>query len=408
MIRLWSAVFMAALVSPIAAASTPLGTSQDKPDAPEAFTFLFWTDQELDPGKEAKLIPHVEAMNAMGGKALPAPLGAKLEAPDFVASAGDSTGWPSHGAVQSWNKVCREMLKLPTRAVAGNHDSGGVQPNEQFYEWLRKDPFVKAHASDNGLASWKPPQADTGIIPGVNYSFRHKGVVFIMPSPTYDSSGKSPPGSSPIYKPDLEWLKKELAKYGPKEPKIVVNHFNAGSIMNREEIDALYKANGVLLITINRPEHGNAATDPMALELTETLLKAGETSRLVVLNAVGKDFCVGRAVNPLILHGQAHGGIAQGVGQALAEEVVFEPSTCQLLNGSFADYGIAHAADLPGFACELAEDPTAGNPLRVKGGGEGGIVPATAAVINALCDALDVDDIAMPATPQKVWRAINS
>ena len=239
--------FTLAILAPFFAASTPLGTSQDKPDAPEAFTFLFWTDQELDPGKEAKLIPHVEAMNAMGGKALPAPLGAKLEAPDFVASAGDSTGWPSHGAVQSWNKVCREMLKLPTRAVAGNHDSGGVQPNEQFYEWLRKDPFVKAHASDNGLASWKPPQADTGIIPGVNYSFRHKGVVFIMPSPTYDSSGKSPPGSSPIYKPDLEWLKKELAKYGPKEPKIVVNHFNAGSIMNREEIDALYKENGVLL-----------------------------------------------------------------------------------------------------------------------------------------------------------------
>jgi carbon-monoxide dehydrogenase large subunit len=117
---------------------------------------------------------------------------------------------------------------------------------------------------------------------------------------------------------------------------------------------------------------------------------------------------VGQAINPMIVEGQTHGGIAQGVGQALAEEVVFEPSTCQLLNGSFADYGIAHAADLPGFACELAEDPTAGNPLRVKGGGEGGIVPATAAVINALCDALDVDDIAMPATPQKVWRAINS
>jgi calcineurin-like phosphoesterase family protein len=243
MIRLplWAAVLAAALIVP--------GAAQEKNGAaaPEAFTFLFWTDQELDPGKEAKLIPHIDAMHAMAGKSLPAPLGSKLEAPDFVASAGDSTGWPSHGAVQSWNKVCRELLKIPTRAVAGNHDSGGAQPNEQFYEWLRRDPFVKAHASDNGLPAWKPPQAETGIIPGVQYSFRHKGVVFIMPSPTYDNSGKSPPGTSPIYKPDVDWLKKELAKYAPKEPKIVVNHFNAGSITNREEIDALYKENGVVL-----------------------------------------------------------------------------------------------------------------------------------------------------------------
>jgi carbon-monoxide dehydrogenase large subunit len=72
------------------------------------------------------------------------------------------------------------------------------------------------------------------------------------------------------------------------------------------------------------------------------------------------------------------------------------------------DYGVTRADDLPFFDVSLVEDPTGGNPLRVKGGGEGGIVPATAAVINALCDALDVDDIAMPATPQKVWRAINS
>ncbi|MGH8669778.1 MAG: hypothetical protein ACREUH_11155 [Burkholderiales bacterium] len=80
----------------------------------------------------------------------------------------------------------------------------------------------------------------------------------------------------------------------------------------------------------------------------------------------------------------------------------------QLLTGSFLDYGLARAADLPRFECELAEDPTPGNPLRVKGGGEGGIVPATAAVINALCNALGVDDLPMPATPQSIWKALQS
>jgi carbon-monoxide dehydrogenase large subunit len=115
---------------------------------------------------------------------------------------------------------------------------------------------------------------------------------------------------------------------------------------------------------------------------------------------------VGQAINPAIVEGQAHGGVAQGVGQALVEAVVFEPSTRQLLSGSFMDYGLMRADDLPMLRCELVEHPTAGNPLRVKGGGEGGVVPATAAVINALCDALDVDDVEMPATPAKLWEGI--
>jgi carbon-monoxide dehydrogenase large subunit len=114
---------------------------------------------------------------------------------------------------------------------------------------------------------------------------------------------------------------------------------------------------------------------------------------------------VGQAVNPMIVDGQTHGGIAQGIGQALAEAVVYDGSG-QLLTGSYLDYGLARSADLPWFDCELAEDPARGNPLRIKGGGEGGIVPATAAVINALCSALDVDDVPMPATSQTVWRII--
>ena len=114
---------------------------------------------------------------------------------------------------------------------------------------------------------------------------------------------------------------------------------------------------------------------------------------------------VGQPINPLVVHGQIHGGIAQGIGQALVEGVVYAEDR-QILTGSWMDYGMLRAEHLPPFDGELVEEPTAGNALRVKGGGEGGIVPATAVVINALCDALDVDDIAMPATPLRIWNVL--
>jgi aerobic carbon-monoxide dehydrogenase large subunit len=116
---------------------------------------------------------------------------------------------------------------------------------------------------------------------------------------------------------------------------------------------------------------------------------------------------VGQAINPLIVHGQTHGGIAQGVGQALVEGVVFDAAR-QVLTGSWTDYGILRAENLPSFSSELVEEPTRGNALRIKGGGEGGTVPATAAVINALCDALDLEDLPMPATAHAVWRALQA
>jgi len=234
---LWGGILTAPFQEPPAKAS------------PAAFTFLFWTDQELPPkdGDPGKCLPTVEAMNAIAGKAWPASVGGVVEVPDFIASGGDSTGWPTHAAVTSWNRICRELLKFPTRAVAGNHDSGGESPSEAFYDWLRKDPFVREHADDNGLAPWTPPKGGSGIIPGIQYSFRHKGVVFVMPSPTYDPTARFGAGYSPVFPPDLEWLKRELAKYDPREPKIVVNHYNAGSITNRAQLDGIYRGNNVLL-----------------------------------------------------------------------------------------------------------------------------------------------------------------
>jgi carbon-monoxide dehydrogenase large subunit len=118
---------------------------------------------------------------------------------------------------------------------------------------------------------------------------------------------------------------------------------------------------------------------------------------------------VGRAINPLILHGQAHGGIAQGAGQALREQCVYDPASGQLLSGSFLDYAMPRAADLPCFDTALSEVPSTTHPLGLRGGGEGGITPALGVIINAVVDALaalGVDHIEMPATPERVWRAI--
>jgi aerobic carbon-monoxide dehydrogenase large subunit len=118
----------------------------------------------------------------------------------------------------------------------------------------------------------------------------------------------------------------------------------------------------------------------------------------------------GQAINPLILHGQVHGGVAQGVGQAIMEAAVYEPGSGQLLSASFLDYGMPRADHFPHqLEVELTEDPTKGNVLRVKGGGEAGITPSSAVLMNAVLDALadiGIEHMDMPATPQRVWRAI--
>ena len=117
---------------------------------------------------------------------------------------------------------------------------------------------------------------------------------------------------------------------------------------------------------------------------------------------------VGRAVNPLILHGQTHGGIAAGVGQALMELCAYDGDG-QMLSASFMDYALPRADALPSFTTEISEVPSTTNPLGLRGGGEGGTTPALGAVVNAIVDALaelGVEHIEMPATPERVWTAI--
>ena len=118
---------------------------------------------------------------------------------------------------------------------------------------------------------------------------------------------------------------------------------------------------------------------------------------------------VGRAINPLILHGQTHGGIVQGVGQALWEHAHYDEETGQLLTASFMDYVMPRADKLPSFDTGLSEVPSPSNPLGVRAGGEGGTTPALAVVINAVVDALSefgVRHVEMPASAEKIWRII--
>jgi len=113
----------------------------------------------------------------------------------------------------------------------------------------------------------------------------------------------------------------------------------------------------------------------------------------------------GKIINPMIVEGQVHGGLAQGIGQALTEGAKYD-STGQLVTGSFMDYCIPRADDVPSFQVDTRETPCTHNPLGVKGCGEAGAIGAPAALINAITDALGVKDIPMPATPQTVWRAL--
>ncbi|GHE76714.1 carbon-monoxide dehydrogenase large subunit [Streptomyces spiralis] len=119
---------------------------------------------------------------------------------------------------------------------------------------------------------------------------------------------------------------------------------------------------------------------------------------------------VGRVINPMIVEGQVHGGLAQGIAQALYEEAVYDDEG-NLVSGTMADYLVPSAADLPDFVTDRTETPAASNPLGVKGVGEAGTIASTPAVVNAVVDALrplGVHDVRMPCTPERVWEAVRS
>jgi carbon-monoxide dehydrogenase large subunit len=135
-----------------------------------------------------------------------------------------------------------------------------------------------------------------------------------------------------------------------------------------------------------------------------------ETGGVEIVQYTSIDDC-GRAVNPMLIHGQSHGGIAQGIGQALWEECFYDRDSAQLLSGSLMDYAMPRADGLPPFQTEISEVPSTTNPLGMRGGSEGGITPGLAVVANAIVDALrefGIEHIELPATPERIWNAIRT
>ena len=149
-------------------------------------------------------------------------------------------------------------------------------------------------------------------------------------------------------------------------------------------------------------------TFPAGTHIAEVEIDPATGETEVVKFSAADDF--GNVVNPMIVEGQVHGGLVQGIGQALFENAVYDENG-QLISGSFMDYAMPRADDVPSFAVATTSTPCTHNPLGVKGCGEAGAIGAPPAVINAICDALKdhgVSHIDMPATPERIWRAIQA
>jgi carbon-monoxide dehydrogenase large subunit len=151
------------------------------------------------------------------------------------------------------------------------------------------------------------------------------------------------------------------------------------------------------------------ATYPNGCHIAEVEIDPNTGEVKVLDYTVVDDF--GNVMNPMMVEGQVHGGVAQGLGQALIEEVVHDPATGQVLTGSFMDYAMPRATDMPMIRIETHAVPTKVNALGAKGVGEAGTVGALTAVVNAACSALaplGVKHIDMPLTPYRVWAAIRA
>jgi carbon-monoxide dehydrogenase large subunit len=173
------------------------------------------------------------------------------------------------------------------------------------------------------------------------------------------------------------------------------------------EVAARAKASGDTLdikATVDTPQ-----TFPNGCHIAEVEVDPDSGVTTILRFTVVDDF--GAVINPMLLEGQVHGGVVQGIGQALLEETVYDEDNGQLLTGTFMDYAMPRADNVPNFSFATRNVPCKANPLGVKGAGEAGSVGSPPAVINAIVDALHakgVRHVDMPATPKRVWEAIRA
>jgi aerobic carbon-monoxide dehydrogenase large subunit len=149
---------------------------------------------------------------------------------------------------------------------------------------------------------------------------------------------------------------------------------------------------------------GQAPTFPNGCHVCEVEIDPDTGKVDIVSYAVLDDF--GRVINPMLVAGQVHGGVVQGLGQALCENMVYDRDSGQAMTASFMDYAMPRAEDMPDIDFAYEEIPCKTHEMGAKGCGEAGTVGALPALISAVTDALDIDHLDMPATPERVWRAI--
>ena len=269
----------------------------------------------------------------------------------------------------------------------------GMQDNGQGHATT----FVQLLSQKLGLEASRirVVQGDTDIVPsGMTGGSRFLAIGGIASMSAADEViGKGKEAAASLLEAALADI-----EYGDGEYRI------AGTDRKLSLFEAAKKTGGLQATHTRAPE---AFTYPNGCHVCEVEIDGDTGETRIVRYSVVDDF--GRAINPLLLEGQVHGGTVQGIGQALLELGQYDPESGQLLTGSFMDYAMPRADDVPSFDCGFHHVPCATNPLGVKGAGEAGAVGAPPAVINAVVDALNpgggVKRIDMPATHEKVWRA---
>jgi len=189
-----------------------------------ALTFFGWSDQHIKAdGDGAHLIPAIDAMNKLCGRAYPANVAGKVDEPNFVMGLGDITEWPTRAARDTYERLITDRLRFRSYDVAGNHDSGGLTPSSTMHDWL-----IRRHGS-------------------LSYTFDKKGVNFVALYSQYDESLNNP--AQPISQDALEYLRTNLAKVPAGTPVVVATHLCFEAITNRDElIDAFGDANVILVL----------------------------------------------------------------------------------------------------------------------------------------------------------------
>ena len=191
--------------------------------ADDALTFFGWSDQHVKTdGNVTRLMPFVEAMNAMPGTAYPESVGGKVPTPAFVIGAGDVTEWPTNAAMRAYDGVLNNQLKWKAYDVLGNHDDGG-------------------HAFSPTMLNWSKKRHG-----GLSYVFEEKGVKFIALWSKFDPRGKP---FQPLSKEALDYLRKQLAKTPEGQPVVLFTHLCHDAMTNRDElVEAVGKANLILVL----------------------------------------------------------------------------------------------------------------------------------------------------------------